>query len=104
MLPPATRTDGIMSFRKFVYIPNDPGFREALILWARKFATSDIAARRAAQRTIDVLCDNPNLLDGRDINEAIFTLLRRHAFDEIELSPEQGMHGDDVLSENEPMC
>ncbi|TWB07982.1 hypothetical protein FBZ99_12232 [Rhizobium sp. ERR 1071] len=93
-----------MPFRKYVSIPNDPGFREALILWARKFTTSDIAARRAAQRTIDVLCDNPNLLDGRDINEAIFKLLRLHAFDEIEFSPEQGIRGDGVVSENEPMC
>jgi hypothetical protein len=93
-----------MPFRKYASIPNDPGFREALILWARKFTTSDIAARRAAQRTIDVLCDNPSLLDGRDINEAIFKLLRRHAFDEIELSPEQGMQGDGVVSEKEPMC
>jgi len=93
-----------MPFRKYVSNPNDPGFREAMILWARKVTTSDIAARRAAQRTIDVLCDNPNLLDGRDINEAIFKLLRRHAFDEIELSSEQRVHGDGVLSENEPMC
>jgi len=93
-----------MPFRKYVSIPNDPGFREALKLWARKFVTSDIAARRAAQRTIDVLCDNPGLLDGRDINEAIFKLLRRHAFDEIEHSSEQGVRGDGALSENEPTC
>jgi hypothetical protein len=93
-----------MPFRKYAFIPYEPGFREALILWARKFTTSDIAARRAAQRTIDVLCDNPSLLDGLDINEAIFKLLRRHAFDEIEFSPEQGMQGDGVVSENEPMC
>lgn len=88
-----------MPFRKYASIPNDPDFREALVLWAGKFARSEMVAKRMAQRTIDVLCDNPSLLDGRDINEAIFKLLRRHAFDEIELSREQGLHADGAVPE-----
>ncbi|KAA1183894.1 hypothetical protein FP026_07690 [Rhizobium tropici] len=91
-----------MPFRKYAFIPDDPNFREALVLWARKFAKSEAVAKRLAQRTIDVLCDNPSLLDGRDINEAIFKLLRRHAFDENELSSGQGSQGDGVVSEKEP--
>lgn len=93
-----------MPFRKFASIPDDPNFHEALVLWARKFARSEAAAKRVARRTIDVLCDNPSLLDGRDINEAILMLLRRHAFDEIELSTEQGSRGDGALPEKHPMC
>ncbi len=93
-----------MPFRKFISIPNDPNFREALVLWARKFVRSEMGAKRVAQRTIDVLCDDPSLLDGRDINEAIFKLLRRHAFDEIELSIERSQQRDGAGFEKEPMC
>ena len=92
-----------MPFRKYASMPDDPNFREALVLWARKFARSETVAKRVVQRTIDVLCDNPSLLDGCDVNEAIFTLLRRHAFDENELLPEQSPQGDGVVSEKEPM-
>ncbi len=93
-----------MPFRKYASIPDDPNFREALLVWARKFAKSEAVARRLTQRTIDVLCDNPSLIDGRDINEAIFKLLRRHAFDEIEFSPERGQKRDGAGFEKEPMC
>ncbi|GES52209.1 hypothetical protein FBZ99_11778 [Rhizobium sp. ERR 1071] len=92
-----------MPFRKYASIPDDPNFREALMVWARKFTRSEAVARRVTRRTIDVLCDNPSLLDGRDINEAIFMLLRRHAFDEIEWSSEQGHQGDGAMSEKQPM-
>lgn len=93
-----------MPFRKFTSIPNDPNFREALLLWARKFVRSEASARRVAQRTIDVLCDNPSLLDGRDINEAMLMLLRRHAFDELEWSSEKDGHDRGAVSKKEPMC
>ena len=93
-----------MPFRKFTSIPNDPNFREALLLWARQFVGSEAIARRVAQRTIDVLCDDPSLLDGRDVNEAIFTLLRRHAFDEAELSSGNSLRDDAAISEKQPVC
>lgn len=93
-----------MPFRKFTSIPNDPNFREALLLWARTFVRSEAIARRVAQRTIDVLCDNPNLLIERDINKAIFSLLRRHALDEAELPSENDLRDDDAISEKQPMC
>lgn len=73
-----------MPFRKYAAIPHDPHFREALRSWARKFVLSDTAANRVVQRTINVLCNDPSLLDGPDINAAVFALLRRHAFDENE--------------------
>lgn len=93
-----------MPFRKYTSIPDDLDFREALLCWARKFVRSEAAARRVAQWTIDVLCDDPSLLDGPDINEAIFTLLRRHAFDEIELSREQSLQGDRAVFDKQLMC
>lgn len=93
-----------MLFRKYTSIPYNPNFREALVLWARKFVRSEAVANRIAQRTIDVLCDNPSLLDERDINDAIFMLLRRHAFDERELSPEHGLRDVDAMSAKQPMC
>lgn len=74
-----------MPFRK--YAASDPQFREALLQWARKFVNSDTAANRIVERTITVLCNKPELLDDRDVNEAVFSLLRRHAFDEIERLP-----------------
>ena len=92
-----------MPFRKYASIPDDPVFREALLLWARKLVTSEAVAKRVAQRTVDVLCDDPSLLDERDVNEAIFKLLRRHVFDENELLPEQALHGVGVVSEKEPI-
>lgn len=93
-----------MPFRKYRSIPHDPNFREDLFLWARKLVRSEATARRVAQRTIDVLCDNPSLLDGRDINEAMFMLLRRHAFDELEWSSEKDLLGSGAVSEKQPMC
>ena len=93
-----------MPFRKCASNPDDANFREALLLWAREFVGSEAAAKRVAQRTIDVLCDNPSLLDGRDINEAIFMLLRRNVFDEIELALGQDSQGDSALSEKQPTC
>jgi len=89
---------GVMPFQKYASIPNDLNFREALLLWTRKFVRSDTGATRVTQRTIDVLCANPSLLDGREINEATFMLLRRHAFNEFELSSEQGHRGDGAMS------
>jgi len=95
---------GVIPFRKYASIPYDPNFREALLLWTRKFVRSDTGATRVTQRTIDVLRANPSLLDGRDINEAIFMLLRRHAFNEFELSSEQGHRGDGAMSGKKLMC
>ncbi|ENN85422.1 hypothetical protein RHSP_52460 [Rhizobium freirei PRF 81] len=53
--------------------------------WAGKFVDSDVAADRIVQRTINVICDNPDLLDGAQMNEALFALLRRYAFEENDL-------------------
>lgn len=71
-----------MPFRKYAATPLDRNFREKLYRWARKLVCSDLAANRVVQRTIDVLCHDPELLEGRDVNETIFVLLRRYAFDE----------------------
>ncbi|NEI70929.1 hypothetical protein GR212_15200 [Rhizobium lusitanum] len=74
-----------MPFRKYAATPLDPHFRENLFRFARKQVCSDLAANRVVQRTIEVLCHEPELLDGRDVNETIFALLRRHAFEETNL-------------------
>ncbi len=66
-------------------MPQDPQLRTALRHWARKFVDSDVAADRVVQRTINVICDSPELLDGVRMNETLFALLRRYAFDENDL-------------------
>lgn len=66
-------------------MPQDPQFRALLRQWARKFVDSDVAADRVVQRTINVICDSPVLLDGVPMNETLFALLRRYAFDENDL-------------------
>lgn len=66
-------------------MPRDPQLRALLRQWARKFVDSDAAADRVVQRTINVICDSPDLLDGVQMNEALFALLRRYAFDENDL-------------------
>ncbi len=75
-----------MPFRKYASAPLDLHFREDLQRWAKKFVRSEVAAARIVERTISVLCDNPHLLDGPNINEDIFALLRRHAFDESDIA------------------
>lgn len=74
-----------MPFRKYTATPLDPNFRENLYRYTRNLVCSDLAASRVVQRTIEVLCHEPELLDGGDVNETIFVLLRRHAFDENDL-------------------
>ncbi|AYG69337.1 MULTISPECIES: hypothetical protein [unclassified Rhizobium] len=59
--------------------------RPILLKWAKKFVESEAAADRVVRRTINVICDNPELLDGAHMNEALFALLRRYAFDENDL-------------------
>lgn len=66
-------------------LPQDPQLRALLCQWARKFVDSDAAIDRVVQRTINVICDSPDLLDGARMNEALFALLRRYAFDENDL-------------------
>ncbi|NLR97274.1 hypothetical protein HGP17_10565 [Rhizobium sp. P38BS-XIX] len=82
--------------------PRDPDFREALLRWARKFVGSDVAAIRIVERTINVLCNNPELLDVSDVNEAVFALLRRHAFDEIERLPGVPLGSTSTERDDEP--
>lgn len=67
-------------------VPQDPQLRALLRRWARKLVDSDMAADRVVQRTINVNCDSPDLLDGAQMNEALFSLLRRYAFDENDLA------------------
>lgn len=67
-------------------MPQDPQLRALLRQWARKLVDSDAAADRVVQRTINVICDSPELLDGARMNEALFALLRRYAFDENDLN------------------
>jgi len=69
----------------FPDMPQDSQLRAILRHWARKFVDSDAAADRVVQRTINVICDSPELLDGARMNEALFSLLRRYAFDENDL-------------------
>lgn len=57
-------------------------FHDTLQQWAKRLVRTDAEANRIVQRTISVLCDCPDLLDGPHMNEAIFALLRRHAFDD----------------------
>ncbi|MFK0161676.1 hypothetical protein [Rhizobium sp. NPDC090279] len=70
-------------------MPQDSQLRALLREWARKFVDSDAAADRVVQRTINVICDNPELLDGAQMNEALFALLRRYAFGENDLQASQ---------------
>ncbi len=65
--------------------PQDPQLRALLHNWAGKFVDTDVAAERVVQRTINVICDSPDLLDGAKMNEALFSLLRRYALDENDL-------------------
>lgn len=74
-MPPSRSTD--MSL--------DRDLRPILLKWAGKFVESEAAADRVVRRTINVICDNPELLDGPHMNEALFALLRRYAFDENDL-------------------
>lgn len=69
--------------------PGDPQLRALLRHWARKLVDSDAAADRVVQRTINVICDSPELLDGAQMNEALFAILRRYAFDENDLGTSQ---------------
>lgn len=66
-------------------IPGNPELRALLRQWAKKFVDSEAAAERVVQRTINVICDSPELLDGARMNEALFAILRRNAFDENDL-------------------
>lgn len=63
----------------------DPSLRAVLQVWARKLVDSDQAVDRVVQRTINVICDDPDILDGAQVNEALFAVLRRYAFDENDL-------------------
>lgn len=63
----------------------DPSLRAVLQVWARKLVDSDQAVDRVVQRTINVICDDPDILDGAQVNEALFAVLRRYAFDEKDL-------------------
>lgn len=73
--------------------PQDPQLRALLRVWAGKLVDSDAAADRVVQRTINIICDNPELLDGARMNEALFALLRRHAFDENDLGASRQSKG-----------
>lgn len=70
-------------------MPQDPQLRALLRQWAGKLVDSDAAADRVVQRTINVLCDSPELLDDAGMNEALFSLVRRYAFDENDLAASQ---------------
>ncbi|TXI02016.1 MAG: hypothetical protein E6Q76_16175 [Rhizobium sp.] len=74
-----------MSLLKSVDAPRDLPLRDILQSWARKFVHSDLVAERIVERTISVLCEKPELLGDGQMNEELFALLRRHAFDENEL-------------------
>ncbi|WP_141683808.1 hypothetical protein [Rhizobium sp. AC27/96] len=71
----------------------DTQLRAILHQWARKLVDADAAADRVVQRTINVVCDSPELLDGGRMNEALFALLRRYAFDENDLSMSRQIKG-----------
>ena len=76
----------IMSLRPHQDLPLDLQLRSLLHQWARKLVNSDAAADRVVQRTINVICDDPDLLDGgAQMNEALFAFLRRYAFDENDI-------------------
>ncbi|MGZ9721988.1 hypothetical protein [Rhizobium miluonense] len=70
-------------------MPQDPQLRSLLRQWAEKLVDTDAAADRVVQRTINVICDSPELLDGARMNETLFALLRRYAFDENDLRASQ---------------
>lgn len=85
VLPPA-RIGGVsMPLPYSANMSLDPQLRALLRRWAMKLVDSDAAADRIVQRTINVVCDSPELLDGARMNEALFSLLRRYAFDENDL-------------------
>lgn len=75
-----------MPLHKSAEVQLDPHFRSILQGLAKKLVKSDVTANRIVQRTIDVLCDRPELLDGAHMSEAVLALLRRHAFDENDLN------------------
>jgi hypothetical protein len=63
--------------------PKDPTLRAMLRNWARRFLASETAVNRVVERTINVACDDPEILSGANMNDALFALLHRHALDEL---------------------
>ena len=74
-----------MPLPKSAEMAQDPSLRAVLQVWARKLVDSDQAVDRVVQRTINVICDDPDILDGAQVNEALFAVLRRYAFEENDL-------------------
>ncbi|AYG69875.1 MULTISPECIES: hypothetical protein [unclassified Rhizobium] len=64
-------------------LPKDPTLRAMLINRARRFLVSEAAVNRVVERTINVACDDPEIFDGANMNDALFALLHRHVLDEI---------------------
>ncbi|NLS00807.1 hypothetical protein HGP17_28595 [Rhizobium sp. P38BS-XIX] len=90
-----------MRLHKSAEVQLDPHFRSILQGLARKMVQSDVTANRIVQRTIDVLCDKPELLDGAHMSEAVLALLRRHAFDENDLNASREMTGSRRFSKSD---
>ncbi|TWB07947.1 hypothetical protein FBZ99_12325 [Rhizobium sp. ERR 1071] len=63
--------------------PEDLSLHAILKNWARSYFNHEMAVERVVQRTISVLCEHPELLDGPDIGKALFAVLHANALDEL---------------------
>lgn len=66
--------------------PRDPALRAVLSNWARAFLANETSVNRVVERTINVACDDPEILNGTNMDDALFALLHRHALEEIHLT------------------
>jgi hypothetical protein len=63
--------------------PKDPSLRAILKNWARRYFNHEMAVERVVQRTISVVCEHPELLDGADVGKALLIVLHANALDEL---------------------
>ncbi len=63
--------------------------RPALLKMAAHFSPDEAVTQRIVERTISVTCDDPALLDGRRVNEALFRIVLVIAREEVGWSAKQ---------------
>ena len=68
-----------------LYFRNRSG-RAKLQELARRYVTADQGTERLAERALQVLSDNPSLLDGRDVNRAMVALVHELAQEQLQIT------------------
>jgi hypothetical protein len=68
-----------------LYFRNRSG-RAKLQELARRYVTADQGTERLAERALQVLSDNPSLLDERDDNRAMIALVHKLAQEQLQIT------------------